>query len=123
MIWLVILYVSVMGVSLFIFVRALFRFFNVKEYFWNILPDKEKDYINGFPNGLPRYSISNYYKEHPFLWTKESVDELLKRNETLSKRDKEKAEQLFLSEKQVFYSLNTAVIATGVFAFLFFVMK
>ena len=123
MIWLVILYVPVMGVSVFIFVRALFRFIKVKEFFWNTLPDNEKDCINGFPNGLPRHPILNRYKEHPLSWTRETADGLLKRNEILLKCDKEKAEQLFLSEKQMFYSWNTAVIATGLFAILFFVMK
>ena len=51
------------------------------------------------------------------------LDGLLKRNEILLKYDKEKAKQLILAEKQLFYSLNTAVIATGIFALLFFVVK
>ena len=123
MTWLIMLYLIVLGGSVCFFVRALFWFLKGKEYFWNNLPEGEKDCINGFPNGLPRHPISNYYKEHPLPWAKENVDELLKRNEILSKCDKEKAEQLFLSEKQMFHSWNTAAIATGVFAFLYFVMK
>ena len=104
MIWLIILYLLVIGVSIFIFVRALFMFFVVKEYFWNTLPDNEKECINGFPNCFPRHPISDYYKEHPLPWTKETVDGLLKRNEILLKYDKEKAKQLILAEKQLFYS-------------------
>ena len=123
MIWLIILYLLVIGVSIFIFVRALFRFFKVKEYFWSALPDSEKEWINGFPNGLPRHSISKYYMEHPLPWNGETVNGLLKRNEILSKCDKEKAEKLFLSEKQMFYSWNTAVIATVIFALLYWAMK
>ena len=123
MIWLIILYLLIIGVSIFIFVRALFRFFKAKEYFWNALPDNEKEWINGFPNGFPRHPISKHYMEHPFPWTGETVNGLLKRNEILSKCDREKAEKLFLSEKQMFYSWNTAVIATGIFALLYWAMK
>ena len=119
MIWLFILYVPVLCVSVCIYIRALFRFIKVKEFFWNSLPERDKEYINGFPNGLPRHPISGYYQKHPMPWAKETVDELLKRNETLSKCDKEKAEQMFLSEKQMFYSLNTAIVATVIFAFAY----
>lgn len=119
MIWLVILYLPVLCISVLFFLRALFGFIKVKEFFWNTLPDNEKECINGFPNGFPRSPISDYYKEHPLPWTKETVDGLLKRNEILLKYDKEKAKQLFLVEKQMFYSWNTAVIATGIFALLF----
>lgn len=121
--WFVILYLPVLCVSVCIYVRALFRLIKVKEFFWNSLPERDKECINGFPNGLPRYPISDYYKKHPLPWAKETVDELLKRNEILLKYDKEKAKQLILAEKQLFYSLNTAVIATGIFALLFFVVK
>ena len=121
--WLVILNLAVLGISVCIFARAMFRFIKVKEFFWNTLPDCEKECINGFPNCLPRHPISDHYKKHTLPWTRETVDELLKRNEILSKCDKEKAEQLFLAEKQIFYSLNTAIIASGIFALLFFVMK
>jgi len=123
MIWLVILYVPVIGVSVFFFVRALFGFIKVKEFFWNTLPDNEKECINGFPNGFPRYPISNYYIKHTLPWTKKNADELLKRNDILLKCDKEKAKQLFLVEKQMFYAWNTAIIASGIFIFLFFVMQ
>ena len=123
MIWLVILYLPVLCISVLFFLRALFGFIKVKEFFWNTLPDNEKECINGFPNGFPRYPISDYYKEHPLPWTKETVDGLLKRNEILLKYDKEKAKQLFLVEKQMFYSWNTAIIASGIFIFLFFVMQ
>jgi len=121
--WFVILYLPILCISVFLFLRALFRFIKVKEFFWNSLPEGDKECINGFPNGLPRYPISDYYKKHPLPWAKETVDELLKRNEILLKYDKEKAKQLILAEKQLFYSLNTAVIATGIFALLFFVVK
>ena len=123
MTWLIILYLIVLAGSICIYVRALFRFIKEKEFFWNSLPEGDKECINGFPNGLPRYPISDYYKKHPLPWAKETVDELLKRNEILLKYDKEKAKQLILAEKQLFYSLNTAVIATGIFALLFFVVK
>ena len=116
MIWLFILYVPVLCVSVCIYVRALFRFIKVKEFFWNSLPERDKDCINGFPNGLPRYPISGYYQKHPLPWAKETVDELLKRNEILLKYDKEKAEQLFLAEKQLYWSLSAGVLATGIFA-------
>ena len=115
--WLIILYLIVLAGSVCIYIRALFRFIKVKEFFGNTLPNNEKDCINGFPNGLPRYPISGYYQKHPMPWAKETVDGLLKRNEILSKCDKEKAELLFLSEKQMFYSLITAIIATAIFAF------
>ena len=123
MTWLIILYLIVLAGSICIYVRALFRFIKVKEFFRNTLPNNEKDCINGFPNGLPRYPISGYYQKHPLPWAKETVDELLKRNETLSKCDKEKAEQMFLSEKQMFYSLNTAIVATAIFAFAYVMMN
>ena len=44
------------------------------------------------------------------------MDSLLKRNEILLKYDKEKAEQLFLAEKQLYWSLCAGVLATGIFA-------
>ena len=117
MTWLIILYLIVLSGSVCIYVRALFLWLKAKEFFWNSLPESKKECINGFPNGLPRHPISEYYKTHPLPWAKEAVDGLLKRNEILSKCDKEKAELLFLSEKQMFYSLNTAIIATAIFAF------
>jgi hypothetical protein len=121
--YIIILYLLVLGGSGVFFIRGLFRYIRAKEFFWNMLPDSEKECINGFPNGLPKHPISNYYKEHALPWTKGTVDELLKRNEILSKCDKEKAKQLFHSEKQMFYSWNVAVIATGIFAFLCVMMK
>ena len=56
MIWLVILYVPLICVSVFVFVRAIFRHIDAKEYFWNNLPDCEKDCINC----LPRYPLFYY---------------------------------------------------------------
>ena len=123
MIWLIILYLPVLGVSVFFFLRAMYRFFNTKEYFWSILPDCEKDCINDYLNCGPRRPIPDYYKKHPPVWNREYVESLLERNEILLKYDKEKAEQLFLAEKQIFYSGSTAVGATAIFAFLCVMMK
>ena len=70
MIWLVILYVPVIGVSVFVFVRAIFRHINAKEYFWNNLPDCEKDCINC----LPRYPLFHYKDKMTILFTLERKD-------------------------------------------------
>ena len=59
--WFVILYLPILCISVFIFLRALLRFIKVKEFFGNTLPDNEKECINGFPNGFPRHPISDYY--------------------------------------------------------------
>ena len=111
MIWLVILYVPVMGVSVFIFVRAIFRHIDAKEYFWNNLPDCEKDCINC----LPRYPLF-HYKNKMGSWNRKIAEELVKRNKVLMEYNKEKAEQLISAEKELYWSWSAGALATGIFA-------
>ncbi len=110
MIWLVVLYVPVMGVSVFFFVRAIFRHINAKEYFWNNLPDSEKECINCFP----RYPLSCY--QGRWGWRRKIAVELVKRNKIFMEYNREKAEQLILAEKHLYWFWNTGVIATWIFA-------
>jgi len=111
MIWLVILYVPVMGVSVFIFVRALFRWFRIKWYFQNTLPNCENECIKVFP----RYPLF-YYKMRPSPWNKRIAEGVVRRNEILMKYDKENAEQLIHAEQELFWSWSAGAIATGIFA-------
>lgn len=111
MIWLVILYVPVMGVSVFIFVRAIFRHIDAKEYFWNNLPDCEKDCINC----LPRYPLF-HYKDKMGSWNRKIAEELVKRNKVLMEYNKEKAEQLISAEKELYWSWSAGAISTWLFA-------
>ena len=46
--WFVILYFPVLGVSVCFFVRALYRYLNLKEDFRNMLPDCEKECVNAY---------------------------------------------------------------------------
>ena len=110
MIWLVILYVPVMGVSVFFFVRGIYRHIDAKEYFWNNLPDCEKDCINC----LPRYPLF-YYKMRSTPWNDKIAENLVKRNKVLMEYNREKAEQLIRAEKELFWSWSAGALATGIF--------
>ena len=112
MIFFVILYLIVMGVSVFIFVRAIFRHIDAKGYFWNALPNCEKDCIDR----LPRYPLS-HYKQRMTPWNRKISEELVKRNKVLMEYNREKAEQLISAEKELYWSWSAGAIATGIFAF------
>ena len=111
MIWLVILYVTVLVVSLFFYLRALFRWFRIKWYFQNTLPNCENECIKVFP----RYPLF-YYKMRPAPWNKRIAEELVKRNKVLMEYDKEKAEQLISAEKELYWSWSAGAISTWLFA-------
>ena len=118
MIWLVILYLIVLGISVFIYVWALFRWFRIKWYFQNTLPYCENECIKVFP----RYPLW-YYKMRSTPWNDRIAEDLVKRNQILMEYNKEKAEQLILAEKEMFWSWGPIGIATAVFLCLFFVMN
>ena len=110
MIWLVILYVPLIGVSVFFFVRAIFKHIDAKEYFWNNLPDCEKDCINC----LPRYPL--FYYKGCWGWRGKIAEELEKRNKILMEYNREKAEQLIRAEKDLYWSWIAGAISTWLFA-------
>ena len=112
MIWLVILYIPVMGVSVFFYLRALFRWFRIKWYFQNTLPYRENECIKVFP----RYPLW-YYRMCSTPWYNRIAEDLEKRNQILMEYDKEKAEQLILAEKEIFWFWSAGALATGIFAF------
>ena len=111
MIWLVILYVPVMVVSLFFYLRALFRWFRIKWYFQNTLPYCENECIKVFP----RYPLG-YYKMRSTPWNDRIAEELEKRNKVLMEYNKEKAEQLISAEKELYWSWDAGALATWIFA-------
>ena len=112
MIWLVILYVPLIGVSVFVFVRAIFKHIDAKEYFWNVLPDCEKDCINC----MPRYPLF-HYKQRMCPWNRTIAEDLVKRNKVLMEYNREKAEHLISEEKELYWSWSAGALATGIFAF------
>ena len=118
MTWLIILYVTVLVVSLFFYLRALFRWFRIKWYFQNTLPNCENECIKVFP----RYPLF-YYKMRPSPWNKRIAEGVVRRNEILMKYDKENAEQLIHADQELFWSWSAGAIATGIFAFLCVMMK
>lgn len=111
MIWLVILYIPVLVVSLFFYLRALFRWFRIKWYFQNTLPNCENECIKVFP----RYPLF-YYKMRSTRWNKRIAEGVVRRNEILMEYDKENAEQLIRAEQELFWSWSAGAIATGIFA-------
>ena len=113
MTWFVILYLPVLCISVFIFVRAWYRYLNLKESFRNMLPDCEKECVKG----VGRYNL--YYYKYD-IWNKKIKDELVRRYETLAKYDREKADELIRAEKRKWDSLRevTVCLAIGMFAFL-----
>lgn len=117
MIWLVILYLIVLGISVFIYVWALFRWFRIKWYFQNTLPYCENECIKVFP----RYPLW-YYKMRSTPWNDRIAEDLVKRNQILMDFDKAKAEQLIRAEKQMFFSTIPVGIAT-IIAVIYLMMK
>ena len=112
MIWLVILYVPLICVSVFFFIRAWYRYLNLKEDFRNMLPDCEKECVNPYK----RYHLFYYRYDH---LSKKIKAELVRRYETLAKHDKEKADELICAEKRMWGSLMvmSVCLAIGLFAF------
>ena len=116
--WLVILNLSVWCVSVFIYLRAMFRWFRIKWYFQNTLPYCENECIGIFP----RYPLW-YYRMASTPWYNRIAEDLEKRNQILMEYDKEKAAQLILAEKQMFWFWSFAGISTAIFLYLFWVKK
>ena len=104
--WFVILNLAVWCVSVFIW-GALVRWFRIKWYFQNKLPYCEQECIKVFP----RYPLW-YYRMASTPWYKRIAEDLVKRNQILKGYDKEKAAQLILAEKQMFFSTSPVGIAT-----------
>jgi len=115
--WLIILYLAAVGISAVIYVRALVRWFRIKWYFQYTLPSCDNECIKVFP----RYPLF-YYKMRPTPWNDKIAKDLLERNKILMEYDKEKAAQLILAEKQMFFSTVPVGIAT-IIAVLYLVMK
>ena len=114
MTWFIILYLSVFGGSLFFYLRALFRWFRIKWYFQNTLPYSEQECIKVFP----RYPLW-YYRMCSTPWYNRIAEDLVKRNQILMEYDREKAEQLILAEKQMFWFWSLAGISTAIFLICF----
>ena len=96
--WINILFLVAGGISVFIYVLALFRWFQIKWYFQNTLPYSEQECIKVFP----RYPLW-YYKMRSTPWNDRIAKDLVKRNQILMEYDKAKAEQLVHAEKQMFF--------------------
>jgi len=103
MTWFTILYLIVFAVVIVLFIRALYRYLNLKEDFRNMLPDMDKECVNDF-NRYPLYYYSNNFLR------KKIKDELARRYETLRKYDREKAEQLIRAEKRMFAFLRAVSV-------------
>ena len=115
--WLVILFLVAGGISVFIYVRALVRWFQIKWYFQNTLPYCEQECIKVFP----RYPLW-YYKMRSTPWNDKIAEDLVRRNKVLMDFDKAKAEQLIRAEKQMFFSTIPVGIAT-IIAVIYLMMK
>ena len=115
--WLFILFLVAGGISVFIYVRALVRWFQIKWYFQNTLPYSEQECIKVFP----RYPLW-YYKMRSTPWNDRIAKDLVKRNQILMEYDKAKAEQLVHAEKQMFFSTIPVGIAT-IIAVIYLMMK
>ena len=115
--WLFILFLVAGGISVFIYVLALVRWFQIKWYFQNTLPYSEQECIKVFP----RYPLW-YYKMRSTPWTDKIAEDLVKRNQILMEYDKAKAEQLIRAEKQMFFSTIPVGIAT-IIAVIYLMMK
>ena len=115
--WIIILFLVAGGISVFIYVLALFRWFQIKWYFQNTLPYSEQECIKVFP----RYPLW-YYKMRSTPWNDKIAEDLVKRNQILMEYDKAKAEQLVHAEKQMFFSTIPVGIAT-IIAVIYLMMK
>ena len=115
--WIIILFLVAGGISVFIYVLALFRWFQIKWYFQNTLPYSEQECIKVFP----RYPLW-YYKMRSTPWNDRIAKDLVKRNQILMEYDKAKAEQLVHAEKQMFFSTSPVGIAT-IIAVIYLIMK
>jgi len=115
--WIIILFLVAGGISVFIYVLALFRWFQIKWYFQNTLPYSEQECIKVFP----RYPLW-YYKMRSTPWNDRIAKDLVKRNQILMEYDKAKAEQLVHAEKQMFFSTIPVGIAT-IIAVIYLIMK
>ena len=115
---LIFLYLAVVGISVFIWGRALFRWFKVKEYFQNTLPYCDKGCIKFFP----RYPLW-HYRMCSSPWYNRIAEDLVKRNQILMDCDKEKAEQFIRAEKQMYWSWSVGGVATAIFAFTYVMMN
>ena len=115
--WIIILFLVAGGISVFIYVRALFRWFRIKWYFQNTLPYSEQECIKVFP----RYPLW-YYKMRSTPWNDRIAEDLVKRNQILMEYDKAKAEQLIRAEKQMFFSTIPVGIAT-IIAVIYLIKK
>ena len=116
MTWFIILYLIVFAVVLVLFIRALYRYLNLKEDFRNMLPDMDKKCVNG----MRRYPL--YYYNNGLL-RKKIKDELARRYETLLKYDREKAEQLIRAEKRMVAFLRAVSVCSMIGAFLLLVRR
>ena len=115
--WIIILFLVAGGISVFIYVLALFRWFQIKWYFQNTLPYSEQECIKVFP----RYPLW-YYKMRSTPWNDRIAEDLAKRNQILMEYDKAKAEQLVHAEKQMFFSTIPVGIA-AIIAVIYLIMK
>ena len=115
--WIIILFLVAGGISVFIYVLALFRWFQIKWYFQNTLPYSEQECIKV----IPRYPLW-YYKMRSTPWNDRIAKDLVKRNQILMEYDKAKAEQLVHAEKQMFFSTIPVGIAT-IIAVIYLIMK
>ena len=115
--WFVILFLAAGGITVFVYVRALVRWFQIKWFFQNVLPYSEQECIKVFP----RYPLW-YYKMRSTPWNDRIAKDLVKRNQILMEYDKAKAEQLVHAEKQMFFSTIPVGIAT-IIAVIYLIMK
>ena len=111
MTWFIISYLIVFAVVLVLFIRALYRYIDLKESFRNMLPDMDKECVNG----LNRYPLFYYRYNH---LNKKIKDELVRRYETLRKYDREKAEQLIRAEKRMWVSLTAVSVCSMIGAYI-----
>ena len=116
MTWFIILYLIVFSIVLFFFIRALYRYLNLRESFQNMLPDIDKKCVNG----MRRYPLYYYSCD---LLRKKIKDELARRYETLQKYDSEKAEQLIRAEKRMFAFLRAVSVCSMIGAYLLLVRR
>ena len=118
MTWFIILYLIVFAVVLVLFIRALYRYLNLKEDFRNMLPDMDKECVNG----IHKYPLYYYRMQHSFSKNK-IINELARRYETLQKYDREKAGQLIRAEKRMFAFLRAVSVCLIIGAYLLLVRR